>query len=472
MRRSWHIAVGLLLVAGLVASALFERSSPRVPQPEPFLIGYDTTRLTAPLGERGLVDYAAALNAAVACAPEENAAIPILRLLGTASLSGERTRVLALLEAPADLPSDGRLAARSAQVPAINEYRFRELEVADLESLESWLHGNRDVLDDLAQAARRPCLWWPVIADPESGYLTSAVPNSSLSPLTGALQERSWVHLARGRLREGWADAETLLRLHVLADGRPGTVERLVAQSLLRAGLVWVQHACETAAFDASSCVEAIEVIRRLPLRRDLTDDVDRFDRFAVLGSYAHLETVSVERAHGRVAEHPQYVKLNAALRAINTSFDEFVTLLREPSNVVELERRMEARRVRLESLAPELQSPEGRGAYALDEIASEGRAGGELRGWVLATLALAATPYAQRGMRDTELLRRETLVALAARLYAHRTGEFPRALADLVPDPFHALPTDPTTSEPIPYERTDSGCMVGRLDRGIELAR
>jgi hypothetical protein len=62
---------------------------------------------------------------------------------------------------------------------------------------------------------------------------------------------------------------------------------------------------------------------------------------------------------------------------------------------------------------------------------------------------------------------------AVAAERYRREHGDWPRALADLVPDYLPAVPLDPFNGQPLRYCRTESGAVIysigedGRDDGG-----
>jgi hypothetical protein len=62
--------------------------------------------------------------------------------------------------------------------------------------------------------------------------------------------------------------------------------------------------------------------------------------------------------------------------------------------------------------------------------------------------------------LRDHALLR-SGLVALAAERYRREHGDWPRALADLVPGYLPAVPLDPFDGQPLRYRRTESGAVI-----------
>ncbi|MFO7776641.1 MAG: hypothetical protein R6W89_12665, partial [Candidatus Hydrogenedentota bacterium] len=50
---------------------------------------------------------------------------------------------------------------------------------------------------------------------------------------------------------------------------------------------------------------------------------------------------------------------------------------------------------------------------------------------------------------------------ALALRKHFQEHGQFPQSLEGLVPDAIESVPMDPSTGEPVHYERTDSGYEI-----------
>ena len=50
---------------------------------------------------------------------------------------------------------------------------------------------------------------------------------------------------------------------------------------------------------------------------------------------------------------------------------------------------------------------------------------------------------------------------ALALRKHFQEHGQFPQSLEGLVPDAIDSVPIDPSTGEPVQYERTDSGYEI-----------
>lgn len=56
------------------------------------------------------------------------------------------------------------------------------------------------------------------------------------------------------------------------------------------------------------------------------------------------------------------------------------------------------------------------------------------------------------------------TVAALASERYRCKTGHWPRALADLVPDYLPVVPLDPFDNEPLRYRRTETGAVISSI--------
>ena len=98
MTRRAKTAVGVLalvVLAGGVGYVVVSRH--QAAQPIALPVDRETTHITEPLGPDGRVDFAAALNAGPIPAAEENAAIPLTRIVGTDVLIGDFVKIRALL---------------------------------------------------------------------------------------------------------------------------------------------------------------------------------------------------------------------------------------------------------------------------------------------------------------------------------------------------------------------------------------
>jgi len=463
------------LLGGAVVLVLCLRNGPAA-QPEPegeaLEVGHETTRLTGPLTPDGRVDYAAALNAVGAPDPEENAAIPLLRLLGTNSLVGNRAEVLRLLRAPDDLPADGIFVPAPEDLPL--SMSFLDMEPREQELLLEWLRSNEAALEGVVEASRRPRLWWPVVDDLQIGALRFALPIETALELEAALIQRTEIALAEGRAEGAWADLQALLRLLAHVDRLPGLVVRLITSGRLATTLDLLSRAIRSGALDEQRCREAVAVLQELEPVGSLADDLDGFDRFFVLGCLVAGTLDERARSGGGEASDPGLGELNATLRTVNRAHDEIVPLLRAGTREgeEEVKRRVEERHRRVRRLRQELETMLGK-ARAILERAIEGDEWvGSQDGEVLSAAVLGVVPIILRRQRTCEAQRRRVLIAVALRLHALRNRQFPATLEALVPETLPAIPTNALDDQPFAYERTDTGCVLDTGDFVIALTR
>ena len=162
---SWQGISGGVVFITVSILALLARGNPgpNAADMGPLEIGPETTRIVAPLTDDGLVDYVVALNKTPAPDAADNAAIELLRVLGTEALVGDVPDVLARLGAPPGLPATGLFVAASEDVDDALYATDERHERAGNALIAAWIADNQAALDTFVDASRRPQLWWPVV---------------------------------------------------------------------------------------------------------------------------------------------------------------------------------------------------------------------------------------------------------------------------------------------------------------------
>src|SRR5262249_49309120 len=93
--------------------------------------------------------------------------------------------------------------------------------------------------------------------------------------------------------------------------------------------------------------------------------------------------------------------------------------------------------------------------------------------GWTLHAFLRTEEGWMVYSSLRTRALLRCATVALAAERHRINRGEWPRVLADLVPEHLASVPLDPFDAAPLRYRRTDTGAVIysvgsdGRDDGG-----
>ena len=222
VRRPRRVLLGIVILVAVGVGLLLWRAR-RPLDPVPLRIGEDTTRITAPLRADGSVDYLAALNAEGFPPPEPNAAIPLIRALGTQCLVGDPAQVLKLLRAPPDLPEVGSFVEPSEEIESTMPGIRRRSD----DPVRPWLEANREALDLIAEASQCEHFRVPIVRDPANGHLTVALPHTLLFDLASALETRSNLAWSDGHAEDAWADRLTLLRLCVVLNEAPDLWTRI-----------------------------------------------------------------------------------------------------------------------------------------------------------------------------------------------------------------------------------------------------
>lgn len=421
-------------------------------------IGRDTTRILAPAGPDGLVDYVAAINERhrSGVTAETNAAGPLVRAFGPSYLPPEdRPRILAALGIGA-LPEEGKYfvprPARATKAPATlwPEAEFPEI--------VEWLRANDGPLALAKAAAERPRCFFPLVAAAGAG--TAVIEAWSPEPepiveLGEALVTRALGRAGEGRIEEAQSDLLAMHRLARHCAGAPGMALRLAG-----AGLDVLACKCDAALAGSGrmSEAQARELAAALEGLGELVDPVrivDVDERFACLSMALALARESAD-GYGE--------DWNGVLREINAWYDDLVEAQRQPT----FGERARASRAAREEVSRRQQALRG-GYRGVVQTAIRGLIGGReavrsMRNRETADLLISRTAGIvdhliefERAAVDRDLARAACLLAA----YKKARGAYPDALAALVPDFAKAMPEDRFSGATLVYRRSGERCVI-----------
>lgn len=260
-------------------------------------LGPTTTVVSEPLNDLGYPDYVAALNrlAAEGVDPEDNFWVAFDETLPVTALGGEFAQKLTtypgfhnvLTRQPRFLRIEGDLTEQPA-LQKLYELQGRAGErpwrAAEIPEIARWLEQNEAALEKIADAARRPKAYAPLIAiGPKPMTITVLLPHvQECRTVVRALQARAMLHLGEGRNAAAWQDVLTCLRISRHLEKGDFLIERLVGYAIR----AMIQDAASQSIADPTLSAE--EVSRRWAEAAPLISEtsfarVARAERFAVL---------------------------------------------------------------------------------------------------------------------------------------------------------------------------------------------
>lgn len=465
----------------------------------PVLVSTQTTYITEPVGPDGLPDYEKYLleRYREGVTPENNAAALIWKALWPGELDPSHyaavARELGLDEIP--LREDS-LKPVHRHAPQVNDWlkkqglALQSDELAEeiisragsrawtsdqIPPLVDWIQDNREPLDLLIEASRRPRCYFPspsLLDDQSEGIYFVLLPGVQGAREAGrALPVRAMWHLGEGRRQEAWQDLLATHRIGRLVAQGETMVEILVGiaiDSIATSGTLALLG-------DERLSVEEARQIRSdlasLPPFKNMTSSLNSTERIGTLdavvrssrqGLGALEELASFNSASEGSPLTPLLntlaVDWNEVLRDVNVWYDRIAAAMREPNRetreaaIDQLIRTLHQREQKLRqptSLAAGVISRAERSKIVAGAVIS-----------MLTPAFQAATAAEDRTNAKLELLQ------LAAPLAVYRAehGQYPEKLEDLVPGILGKLPVDSFKSKAFLYRRTDDGYLLYSL--------
>jgi hypothetical protein len=498
-RIRWWMIVLALLIAFLAWNYW-----PR--DPEPIIIGPDTTYVEGPLREDGTVDYVAHINQKYSqgVTPENNAAPLLVKALGSDLLPEEQRdymlRTLGLTRAEADAPPNfvdwhDRQKVLPARAPATapadpsamtpEEIAAAEeqqaLDEMDLEDateamhegevhpdLEPWLDANAEALELIEQATRREKYYIPSVGDHVWALPLPFLPRYRLVGFT--FTARAALRQHSGDLAGAWQDVMTTHRLARLIQQAPSLIEQLVAVVIENSATEASTRLAADDRLGADLARQMLADLKQLkPVGRSL-ESIDSIERLTLLdaiaylyrgGTFDDLETLGSEPSR---RSRPIDIDYNAVLRRANGVYDQMMAEMRKPFY-----------EPRQDNFTPLLSD-----SYRLNIVLTKigGRLGRRRRteaigdvliGFLLPSLNRAAL---LEGKAQCGFALEKLAVALA--VYKHDNGQYPDKLDELSPDYLAEIPADPFSGKGLIYYPDELGYVLysvglnGRDDGGI----
>ncbi len=463
-RRVWRGAIyrgALLLIA--IAIDLVVANARRTIRP-----GYMTTRIVQPRLADGSIDYAVALDQYFGrgVTPENNAAVPLLQVLGRQALSTFQPPdgVTDALGMP-PLPEQGDYFvayadfARSRSLPATKEAVDWSLPEpftypSDISpEIAKWVERNDAALTRIVEATRRPRFFVPVFAGKRNVTLVETQMRhlKPLKEVGHALHARALMRLGTG---DGAGCMEDLLALHRLArllSQGSTMVERVVGMSIETSAARADATAASSGKLTPQQCRAmdaALAGLGELPTYMDTIDRSERLLGMDVVQALAKLPPTEAGRLFNVLQNKytpPPWtfrflpIPYERTMREMNQAYDGMLAATRQPT--------YPQRREALRLWTTEVDRSVQRGTY-LNLLSAD---------WAVSLLLPAlerATVRLESARMQTHLAR----VALALAAFRAERGAYPASLAELSPAYLPDVPADAFVEKPLAYARTADG--------------
>jgi hypothetical protein len=442
-------------------------------------IAPDTTRITTPLRPDGTPDYLQSINTAAAAGvtPDNNAAIPLVRILGPTFFPStiESTTLLdrnvtALAYPPGTfLPFEPWFhhrhagATPPAPLPApLPTTLTRPWSAAEQPELAAWLAANAEPLDEFQRLTRRPRYHFPLTITPGTELLCNArVPRIALlRDIATAANLRALERIQAGDLDAAAADIAAEHRMaSLLTSGGNTTIEHLTALTIDSFASLADARLAQAPALTPDRARGLLADFDALPPLSPISRSIDLVERSSLLDFLCAAARHGTPWAIRTLADVDPWdnaqplawpmmfapLRYNQALRNTNALYDQIVASADAASyrDCLALDSAVQDR---IRAMHDE---------STLRQIVT-----GDL-------LPARLIPAFTNAMRfDRAARQRRDLARLAFALAAFHADHhaYPPALADLAPAYLPTLPTDRFTDAPLVYRTTPDGYLLYSL--------
>ncbi len=476
--RRWILTLVGLLWFCVLAWAMLEMFTPH------YRVSPATTFVTGPLNRDGTVNFAAAINAANSqgVAPQDNAAVALLKILGAHVLLGTapaRTAGLAamgisklpqtgaftsfsdyLMAADFGLPAHQprpataieRMRLRYQMNAAINEHIYRYDNInkpwkpVEHPWVARWLKSQQRVIKMVRAAADLPRYFSPFLRS-RNGMLIYLMPPANVELLRDMLRMDALEKMGTGKSASAWRDIEAIRQLGVLVrQQRPTLIDLLISLSGQAEADELIAKLAATGISSEHQLRAYLAESKKWPIAGGLRASINFGDRLTELnfiqGLFEHQNLIAA-RQHGFRGFIPLH--FGQGMAQYNRWINQFVAALRPAAYAVR------RRAIMNQTTRIIGESPRGwRGIL--------------IRLNVLHDMLTQMMPDFSQALRIEYAVRaRQALsrVALALAAYSRKHGGYPVTLSRLVPHFFTVIPADPFTGRPLHYTADKAGYLL-----------
>ena len=463
-----------------------------------FTVSEDTTFITEPLTKEGFPDYPAYLNTLLSkgVTPRNNANVRFWQALGPhpedATMPPEFFKWMDM-ESPPEVGqyfvdlyrflANERVALKEIRKVCDDQYKAmsQPWETADYPELADWLKANEKPLAAVAEGARRPRYFSPLVVTDEGriesgmiGILLPAV--QSTRALARALAARAMLNLGEGRTKEAWEDLLTCHRLGRHVGNGATLIEGLVGVAIegiaMHGDLVLLEHAQPTqnkiAGYESD--------LKELPPITKMAEKINGCERFMFLDSTFLIARGRAKMVAGLIGEgaegaefanslfmrfFDQGMDLDEMLKVGNEWFDRLQAAMSEPNHRQRIEGLQEVN-VELKDIAAQSKNPIVLAGLFLNK--DRNKETGRMVGSIMLSLMLPASEAVQSAEDRAEQQQRNLRLAMALAAYRADHDRYPVKLDELSPKYVAEVPDDLFTDKPLVYRLTDNGYLLYSL--------
>ena len=301
------------------------------------------------------------------------------------------------------------------------------------------------LLEEVAQAVRRPGVCWPL--DYSKGFETPMTYLPAMANTSKVLQGRAQAELAAGRPENAFQDVQTILALARAAGSGPFLISLLVESSISDRASQVINDGLERHAWTDAQLADLSSELSRIDLLARLSDSL-RGERATVLqldGSRTDLFTL-------RGLPDTRTLRLqNAALRAgwaiwpagwFNEDKARYIGTIQRYIDAVKQPKELPSTLVEIDATHA--------GSSVWNKIRNP-----------LSYQTMPAIMGAAKRIAATQTTIRSLATACAVERYRMARGRLPATLEDLVPAFLPSVPTDPLTGKPLCYKPSESSSYL-----------
>jgi hypothetical protein len=301
------------------------------------------------------------------------------------------------------------------------------------------------LLEEVAQAVRRPGVCWPL--EYEKSFEMPVPHVGAMVNASKVLQGRAQAELATGHPDNAFKDVQTLLKLGHAAGSTPFLISLLVEASILDRTSQVISDGLDRHAWTDAQLAELSSELSRTDLMAHLSD--------ALRGERASALQVDIKRRPEALllvqSSDTGKSKNHTALRAAATLWPEGWLNEDKARYIGTMQRYIDA-----VNHPKELPS-----ALADIEASLASRTAWNKIRNPLSYLAMPALTGSAKRIALTQTILHSLAAACSVERYRMAHGRLPAALDDLIPAFLPSVPTDPLTGEPLHYKLSDTGSVL-----------